>query len=279
MLGALAALGLALLPLRAFARALALAYRRKWLTELMMVFTALVGVVQVVRVETGLNANGAAALAYLLPLAWIPLGLAVMHRLGQPAGRPPRLLVLRVFQRDKAVNRLFDAVIERWRLTGNTMLIAGTDLAERTIDAEDIYLFLGGRLRERFVLDTAALPLLLAAFDFERDADGRYRINEVYCHDRTWEQALDALVQRADVVLMDLRGFQRRNRGCSHELGVLARAPGLQRVLVLVDEHTDRAAAEDAAAGAPGGRFEWIDATHVGRGSAAQVLARLFVAG
>ena len=64
----------------------------------------------------------------------------------------------------------------------------------------------------------------IAAFDLARDHDGRYRVNECYCHDTTWQAALAALVDRSDVVLMDLRGFKARNAGCAHELAVLARA-------------------------------------------------------
>ena len=34
-----------------------------------------------------------------------------------PVGRRPTLLVVRVFQRDRAMRALFDTVIERWRLS------------------------------------------------------------------------------------------------------------------------------------------------------------------
>jgi len=256
---------------------LAAAYRRHWLSELTLLFGVLSALALLQRALLGFVASNGLSLALLVPLVLVVPGMRLGRRV--PAVRPPALLVLRVFQRDRAVSALFDRVIERWRLTGNTMLIAGTDLLERTIDAEDIYGFLGRRLRDRFVLQPGELDARLAAFDLERDLDGRHRINEVYCHDSTWRQALDALVARADVVLMDLRSFQRRNVGCRHELGVLARAAHLGRVVVLVDEHTDLADAKAAAAGASPGRFEWVDITHAGRGLARQVLARLFVAG
>ena len=41
----------------------------------------------------------------------------------------PTLLVLRVFGHDAQVERLFDQIIERWRLSGNTVLIADADIA------------------------------------------------------------------------------------------------------------------------------------------------------
>ncbi len=131
-------------------------------------------------------------------------------------------------------------MIERWRLSGNTVLIAGTDLVERTLDADDIFTCIDGRLAERFIHSPADVATRLAAFDLAPDADGRYCINNCYCHDTTWQQVLAALVQRSDVVLMDLRSFQAHNQGCRHELGVLARAAHLQRVVVLTDGETDR---------------------------------------
>ena len=204
--------------------------------------------------------------------------MVLVRRIRRPLGRPPTLLVLRVFQRDRAMRALFDTVIERWRLSGNTLLIAGTDLLERTLDAGDIFDFLDGRLAERFILSANQIPARLAGFELEPDAEGRYRVNECYCHDSTWRDTLAALLARSDVVLMDLRSFQRRNEGCKFELGELARAPHLARVVVLTDARTDHAAAEEAAAAAPTGRFLWLDATHVNRAKRREVLNALFVA-
>jgi hypothetical protein len=117
-------------------------------------------------------------------------------------GRAPTLLVLRVFQRDKEVQSLFDHVVERWRLSGNTVMIAGTDLADRTLDADDIFQFLDRRLAERFIVSPADVARRVAAFDMAADMDGRYRVNECYCHDTTWQDALAALLRQSDVVLM-----------------------------------------------------------------------------
>jgi hypothetical protein len=205
--------------------------------------------------------------------------MVLVRRLRRPLGRSPTLLVLRVFQRDRAMRALFDRVIERWRLSGNTLLIAGTDLLERTLDAGDIFDFLDGRLAERFILSASEIPSRVAGFELEPDAEGRYRVNECYCHDSTWRDTLAALLACSDVVLMDLRSFQRRNEGCKFELGELARAPHLARVVVLTDARTDHAAAEEAAAAAPASRFLWLDATKVDRAKRREVLNTLFVAG
>ena len=212
----------------------------------------------------------------LLPLAWIPFVMSVNARSQRRGGRPPTLLVLRVFQHDAQVQALFDHVIERWRLSGNTVLIAGTDLADRTLDGDDIFTFLDGGLAGRFIRSAAEIAPRLAAFDLAPDADGRYRVNECYCHDSTWQDALNVLVHASDVVLMDLRGFKAHNAGCRYELGTLARAPRALRVVVLVDAQTDRIAAAEAVRGAAPDRFFWIDAARIDAGKRREVLAALF---
>lgn len=246
-------------PARALGRWLAGLYTRRRISELFYLFTA-VWVVTLAGPALGAIADlGWGALIVFAPLLWIPAGAALMQFLARPAsGRPPTLLVLRVFRQDANVQALFDRVIERWRLSGNTVLIAGTDLADRTIDAEDIFTFIDGRLGERFIQHPGDLDARLAAFEWQTDVEGRHRVNECYCHDSTWQQALDRLVAASDVVLMDLRNFKQRNAGCIHELNVLAKAPQLRRAVVLTNDETELAAAQAAASGAPEARFCWL---------------------
>ena len=116
----------------------------------------------------------------------------------------------------------------------------------------------------------------LAGFDLERDADGRFRVNECYCHDTTWQDALHALVLRSDVVLMDLRSFQAHNAGCRYELGTLAQTPRALRVIVLTDGQTDRAAALASVAHAAPERFVWLDTSRIDARKRREVLASLF---
>ena len=264
-------------PLKWLGRALAHAYARKALSELLVLFTAVWGISLLAKALMAASDLGLGGAVMLLPLLWVPLVMTIARLAGRPQGRPPTLLVLRVFQHDARIQALFDHVIERWRLTGNTVLIAGTDLIERTLDADDIFTFIDGRLAARFIQRPADVAVRLAAFDLAPDADGRYRVNECYCHDSTWKPALAALVQRSDVVLMDLRSFKSHNDGCRHELGVLARATYLARVVVLTDGDTDRTAAMEAIAAAPAGRFVWLDTSHTDRATRRAVLASLFV--
>ncbi len=263
-------------PLRRLGRAFGRAYARKQLSELLVLFTAVWAISLLSQALTVASSDGLAGLAMLLPLVWIPLAVKLSARLRTERGRPPTLLVLRVFQRDAQVQELFDHVVERWRLSGNTVLIAGTDLADRTLDAADIFTFLDGGLGQRFIRTPSDVAARLAGFDLERDADGRFRVNECYCHDTTWQDALHALVLRSDVVLMDLRSFQAHNAGCRYELGTLAQTPRALRVIVLTDGQTDRAAALASVAHAAPERFVWLDTSRIDARKRREVLASLF---
>lgn len=248
-------------PARALGRWLGQAYRQRRISELFYLFTAVWTIALVGPALGAMGDLGWGAVVCFAPLLWIPLGALLMQRFAAPTciDKPPTLLILRVFQQDANAQNIFDRVIERWRLSGNTVLIAGTDLADRTIDADDVFTFLDGRLADRFISQEADIDARLQQFDYQPDVEGRYRINECYCHDNTWQQALDRLVGISDVVLMDLRNFKAKNAGCIHELGVLAKAQNLARVVILTNSQTEHAAAQAAVVNAPADRFVWID--------------------
>jgi len=75
---------------------------------------------------------------------------------------------------------------------------------------------------------------------------------------------------------MDLRGFKSENRGCRFELGALAAAPHLRRVVLLHDADSDCEAATADLAGAQSRRFVWLEAGRLDAGKTGQVLATLF---
>lgn len=202
---------------------------------------------------------GILGLSLLLPLAWIPLGLHLTRVKAPSSARPPTMLVLRVFGDPKRSEGLFDSVMERWRLTGNTELIVGTDLALRVIDTDDLVAFLGDRLPDRFITSVDQIESRVAAFELSPDVDGRHRINKCFCTAGSWRAALDVLVQRCEVVLMDLRGFGSDNSGCSHELKVLSRVSGKLRVVTLTDKATDIELLQCDTRNSPRDRFLLFD--------------------
>lgn len=176
-----------------------------------------------------------AFVAYRLVVA---LGL-VLSRVSILPDKRRRLLLLRVFGFQRRTEKLFDVIAQRWRFVGTLRMIAGADLAMRTIDPGDFISFLGGRLRQLFVQNNRDLSQRLAWLDEARDPDGRFRVNEFFCHDNTWRPTLKALLTRSDLVLMDLRAFSESNCGCLFELEQLVENGLLQRTVFVIDHKTD----------------------------------------
>jgi hypothetical protein len=154
-------------------------------------------------------------------------------------GAGPTLLLLRVFDFQRRTERLFDAVAERWRFKGPVLMIAGPDLAMRTLNPGEIISYLSGRLKSQFIAEPAQIEQAVGVIDQGADPDGRFRITKVFCRDNAWRAALTKLLDHSDTVIMDLRGFSATNQGCMFELEQLAVHGLLSRTLFVVDSATD----------------------------------------
>jgi hypothetical protein len=166
-------------------------------------------------------------------------GLGVARQAG--AGPVPTLLVLRVFGNSARTARLFDRVAARWRLIGPVTMISAPDVTARTIDAGDYLRWLTGRVDDLFVTSQANLHARLATLDQRPDPDGRFRLNKFCCRDSSWQATVVELMQRADAVVMDVRGVTLARRGCEFELQQLAQRFPPHRLVLIVDETTDKA--------------------------------------
>ena len=195
----------------------------------------------------------AITLAFEHPLAPL-IGVVAMFvfsgvvRLGQwamaRADRGVNLLLLRSFSIGAASERLFDALEKGWRRTGSIQMIAGYDLASRTVELHELLDFASGKLARRFIGGRPALERRLREMDVRPDRDGRYRVNDFFCYGDTWRDVLLALIRQTDVVLMDLRGFSQKNAGCVFEIQELVRAVPIERIVFVVDSTTDHALLE-----------------------------------
>lgn len=165
--------------------------------------------------------------------------LVVLRDISPPATAPRRLLLLRVFGYQARTESLFDRVAQAWRFHGPVQLIAGVDLAMRTVDPGDVLALLGGRLAELYVRTPQEIVERLERLDLGPDPDGRFRINEVYCRDNTWRPMLEALLDTSDAVLMDLRSFSANNSGCIFELEQLVRRLPSDHIVLVCDTTTD----------------------------------------
>jgi len=180
----------------------------------------------------GIAGGVAAFLAYRLAVAAVLRG-------DRPPQRAPRLLLLRVFGYQARTESLFDRVAQTWRLQGPVQLIAGVDLAMRTADPGDVLALLDGRLADAYVRTPQEVGERVARLDLQPDPDGRFRINEVYCHDNTWRTTLEALLDGTDRVLMDLRSFSAQNAGCRFELEQIVRRVPTEDIVLVCDKTTD----------------------------------------
>lgn len=177
-------------------------------------------------------------LAFVIYKVVVRAGFSLLNR-EVSTGENPRLLLLRVFSLGRRSERLFDALATSWRHVGSIRLIAGPDLATTTVEPHEFLDFLGGKLARRFIDGPKALDLRISEADLEPDRDGRFRVNDFFCHDDTWRMVLSRLVSESDAVLMDLRGFSPQNRGVAFEINEVVNVVPLERVVFVVDDTTD----------------------------------------
>jgi hypothetical protein len=179
-----------------------------------------------------------AFVAYKLALR---IGFKALSRERGDSAKTRLLLLLRVFSLGHRSERLFDIISNVWLRSGNISLIAGPDLVTSTVEPHEFLDFLGGRLSRQFVQGEADLEQRVSHMDTQPDPDGRHRVNEFFCRSDTWQITMRRLVDKSDAVLMDLRSFSKSNQGCIYELRQLFNSIALQRVILVIDDSTDRA--------------------------------------
>lgn len=153
---------------------------------------------------------------------------------------PLDLLALRVFD-SRSLDDFLD-LTSRWRWIGTRQQLDGPGTAGKKL--RDVVNLVTGRIERSIVQDSEELREELARFDQRPDRELRFPLNSMQCTDATWKDALDALLARADVIVMDLTTFSAEHRGCTYELGRLLDGIPLERVVLLIDQETDMAALE-----------------------------------
>lgn len=151
-----------------------------------------------------------------------------------------RLLLLRVFSLGHRSEKLFDMISRVWLRKGSISLIAGPDLATTTLEPHEFLNFMGGKLSRQFVSGESDLENRVLNLDIRPDPDGRHRVNEFFCRADTWQITMQRLAAESDAVLMDLRSFSKINQGCTFELQQLLNYVSLNRIVLIVDDSTDR---------------------------------------
>ncbi len=73
-----------------------------------------------------------------------------------------------------------------------------------------------------------------------RDPYGTYPIRAILCHGEYWQRAIDILLGRADLVVLDLSGFTQRNAGTGYEVQRTIDTVPIERVIILCDAASSR---------------------------------------
>jgi hypothetical protein len=217
------------------------AYRRKWASDQTLLLLQWWFIAAVfVTLDLATQGTSAALRGFACFLVFLLVLLAAAAVARRPSDPPVRLLLLRTFGSRGRSTRLFRDLTKQWRWIGSVELIIAPDLASETLEPDEFLDFIYGRLPQRFVREEESLQERLRTLDLAPDRDGRYRINELLCHDDMWRPAVEALATETDAVLIDLRGFSPGHAGVAYELERLVALVPLSRVVAVVDASTDR---------------------------------------
>lgn len=161
-----------------------------------------------------------------------------------PSEAPQQLLALRVFGSPHLAD--FLDLTNEWQWIGVRLRLDGPGTAGHKL--RDLMNFAVGRLDRSIVDDENELSAALADFRYQPDKRLRFPVNSIQCHDLVWKTAVDQLLDRADAVVMDLASLGPHNQGVAYELGRLFAGLDLSRIVLLIDDSTDRAVLHDLVA-------------------------------
>jgi hypothetical protein len=169
-------------------------------------------------------------------------------------GRPPlRIAYLRLFE-NRPRTRTF--VEGAWREFGRVYFLRSAGSVtpkefkqlERTGDVRSMFITSRPQLvAELERPDRPPLPKGRHAFQDVgpatvrvRDRYGCYPMTSLLCHGSFWKEAVDVLLERVDLVALDLSGLRERNQATRYELQrVIDRVP-VERLVLLIDEQSNR---------------------------------------
>jgi hypothetical protein len=228
---------------------LARAYERKYLSDIQLAHIAFWLLTTLAVFGAGALASAATSVGLLLgqvgalstwTLSVMFIGRTWRRRILRAAPPPAgSLLILRVFKRPARSEEFLDRLLSFWRFAAAVHFIAGPDLAGASIEPDEFFAFMRGRLGDRFVRTPSDVSVRVDGLDRERDPDGRFRINELFCMEDAWRAAVGALMAQASVVLLDLREYKVTRAGTRYEIYQLMNLVSVDRIIVLLDGRDD----------------------------------------
>jgi hypothetical protein len=177
----------------------------------------------------------------------VSAGFNVLNR------RPVQIAYLRLFENQA---RTRDFLRGAWREAGHVHLlrsaasISPAELrAARRASALDTLLVASPRVFRQRLAERPTTPLepgdhrLTAVTDLPlkvHDPHGSYPVTSVLCHNSFWQMAVDLLLARADLTVLDLSGYRPANTGTQFELQRIVDRVPLGKAVLLCDERSDR---------------------------------------
>lgn len=149
------------------------------------------------------------------------------------SGHP--LLVLRVFGHKKTANNIFDNVVQYWRATGPVFIISGYEVAMRTITPKTFYLFVRGQLHKIFFDLSKEVKNVIRKTILVPYEDSLYPVNDVYCHDNSWKNAFNGLLDMSSKVVLDMRHLAIDNEGLLYELKEVVSKKAVDDYIILTN--------------------------------------------
>lgn len=96
-----------------------------------------------------------------------------------------------------------------------------------------------GHVDHALVKSLSEVQEQLAKASTKPDGALRFQRHAFQCTNKVWRQAIQAMLARADAVLMDLSSLSVQNQACAWELGELLDRVPLSKVTLLINESTD----------------------------------------
>ncbi|WP_031172726.1 hypothetical protein [Streptosporangium roseum] len=192
-------------------------------------------------------------ITYYAPPAAIVFGLTKVSAAHNVFGHPPLSIVyFRLFENELRVRDFVKGAFRRCgyvHLLRSAASVRLSELMRVRRDGTIGELFIASDRRMQRELDARPREPLPRGFRVIRGTGGRgvrvwdfkggYPMSTYLCHGAYWKRAVDTLLDLADLVVIDLSGFQRENIGTGYELQrVIDRYP-IHRVVVLADTGSD----------------------------------------
>lgn len=139
---------------------------------------------------------------------WIHKKAGVLER-KYPYYRPFNLLALRVFGGSSLAD--FLQLSNAWQWIGTRQRLDGPDTTGRK--TRDLIHFFTGQIEKSIVKNSFELNKAVQRFRMLPDSELRFPVNSMQCNNATWKDALEKLLELADVVVLDLSDLSEKKPG------------------------------------------------------------------